>query len=143
MKKPNLNLKRASVLTSTLLCSALLIAAPLRRELNEGWKFKQARLNNWYPATVPGVVHTDLMDNKIIEDPFFRLNERSMQWIDKEDWVYQTTFHLTPEMMERQNIWMPHMPKTSTACGSPIFRMRFCMPMSGRRWEKLRYSGGA
>ena len=44
------------------------------------------------------------MDNKIIEDPFFRLNERSMQWIDKEDWVYQTTFHLTPEMMERQNI---------------------------------------
>lgn len=83
MKKPNLNLKRASVLTSTLLCSALLIAAPLRRELNEGWKFKQARLNNWYPATVPGVVHTDLMDNKIIEDPFFRL---------------------TPEMMERQNI---------------------------------------
>ena len=42
MKKPNLNLKRASVLTSTLLCSALLIAAPLRRELIEGLKFKQA-----------------------------------------------------------------------------------------------------
>lgn len=92
------------MLTSTLLCSALLIAVPLRRELNEGWKFKQARLNNWYPATVPGVVHTDLMDNKIIEDPFFRLNERSMQWIDKEDWIYQTTFRLTPEMMEKQNI---------------------------------------
>lgn len=104
MKKPNLNLKRASLLTSTLLCSALLIAAPLRKELNEGWKFKQARLNNWYPATVPGVVHTDLMDNKIIEDPFFRLNERDMQWIDKEDWIYETTFRLTPEMMERQNI---------------------------------------
>lgn len=104
MKKPNLNLKRASVLTSSLLCSALLIAVPLRKELNEDWKFKQARLNNWYPATVPGVVHTDLMDNKIIEDPFFRLNERSMQWIDKEDWVYETTFRLTPEMMERQNI---------------------------------------
>lgn len=104
MKKPNLNLKRASVLTSSLLCSALLIAVPLRKEMNEDWKFKQARLNNWYPATVPGVVHTDLMDNKIIEDPFFRLNERSMQWIDKEDWVYETTFRLTPEMMERQNI---------------------------------------
>lgn len=104
MKKPNLNLKRASLLTSSLLCSALLIAVPLRKELNEDWKFKQARLNNWFPATVPGVVHTDLMDNKIIEDPFFRLNERSMQWIDKEDWIYQTTFRLTPEMMEKQNI---------------------------------------
>ena len=104
MKKPNLNLKRASLLTSSLLCSALLIAVPLRKELNEGWKFKQARLSNWYPATVPGVVHTDLMDNKIIEDPFFRLNERGMQWIDKEDWIYQTTFQLTPEMMGRENI---------------------------------------
>ena len=104
MKKPNLNLKRASLLTSSLLCSALLIAVPLRKELNEDWKFKQARLNNWYPATVPGVVHTDLMDNKIIEDPFFRLNERGMQWIDKEDWIYQTTFQLTPEMMGRENI---------------------------------------
>ena len=104
MKKPNLNLKRASLLTSSLLCSALLIAVPLRKELNEGWKFKQARLSNWYPATVPGVVHTDLMDNKIIEDPFFRLNERGMQWIDKEDWIYQTTFQLTPKMMGRENI---------------------------------------
>ena len=104
MKKPNLNLKRASLLTSSLLCSALLIAVPLRKELNEGWKFKQARLSNWYPATVPGVVHTDLMDNKIIEDPFFRLNERGMQWIDKEDWIYQTTFQLPPEMMGRENI---------------------------------------
>ena len=104
MKKPNLNLKRASLLTSSLLCSALLIAVPLRKELNEGWKFKQARLSNWYPATVPGVVHTDLMDNKILEDPFFRLNERGMQWIDKEDWIYQTTFQLTPEMMGRENI---------------------------------------
>lgn len=92
------------MLTSSLLCSALLIAVPLRKELNEGWKFKQARLSNWYPATVPGVVHTDLMDNKIIEDPFFRLNERGMQWIDKEDWIYQTTFQLTPEMMGRENI---------------------------------------
>ena len=27
-----------------------------------------------------------------------------MQWIDKEDWIYQTTFQLTPEMMGRENI---------------------------------------
>ena len=58
------------------------------KNLHEGWKFRQARLTNWYPATVPGVVHTDLLQNKIIEDPFFRLNERGLQWIDKEDWVY-------------------------------------------------------
>ena len=64
--------------------------------LHTGWKFSQANRNEWHPASVPGVVHTDLMDNKIIEDPIFRLNERGMQWIDKEDCIFQTTFQLTP-----------------------------------------------
>lgn len=104
MNQLRTNMKRTTLLASSLLCGALLIGAPLRKELNEGWKFKQARLTNWYPATVPGVVHTDLLDNKIIEDPFFRLNERGLQWIDKEDWIYETTFQLSPEMMQKQNI---------------------------------------
>lgn len=104
MIKLQTTMKRTTLLASSLLCTALLMATPLRKELNENWKFKQARLTNWYPATVPGVVHTDLMDNGIIEDPFFRLNERGLQWIDKEDWIYETTFLLSPEMMEKQNI---------------------------------------
>jgi beta-mannosidase len=77
---------------------------PLRKELNSGWKFKQARLTNWYPATVPGVVHTDLIANGIIDDPFFRLNERGVQWIDKEDWIYETTFAVSDEIISKNNI---------------------------------------
>lgn len=74
------------------------------KNLHEGWKFRQERLTNWYPATVPGVVHTDLLQNKIIEDPFFRLNERGLQWIDKEDWVYETCFTLAAGMMRKENM---------------------------------------
>ena len=74
------------------------------KNLHEGWKFRQARLTNWYPATVPGVVHTDLLQNKIIEGPFFRLNERGLQWIDKEDWVYETCFTLAADMMRKENM---------------------------------------
>lgn len=74
------------------------------KNLHEGWKFRQARLTNWYPATVPGVVHTDLLQNKIIEDPFFGLNERGLQWIDKEDWVYETCFTLAADMMRKENM---------------------------------------
>lgn len=74
------------------------------KNLHEGWKFRQARLADWYPATVPGVVHTDLLQNKIIEDPFFRLNERGLQWIDKEDWVYETCFTLAADMMRKENM---------------------------------------
>lgn len=76
----------------------------ITKEINKGWTFKYVRGNNWYPATVPGVVHTDLMDNGIIEDPFFRLNEKGVQWVDKEDWEYKTTLDVAPELFEKDNI---------------------------------------
>ena len=75
-----------------------------QQEINSDWQFKQVRGNNWYPATVPGVVHTDLMKNKIIEDPYFRLNERGVQWVDKEDWEYKTTLTVIPSVFEKDNI---------------------------------------
>ena len=75
-----------------------------QQEIASGWQFKQARGNNWYPATVPGVVHTDLMNNKIIDDPYFRLNERSVQWVDKEDWEYKTTLNVSPDIFGKDNI---------------------------------------
>lgn len=65
------------------------------RTLRDGWKFRQGRSEIWYPATVPGTVHTDLIANEIIEDPFFRLNERGVQWVDKEDWMYETELTAT------------------------------------------------
>ncbi|MDR1631370.1 MAG: glycoside hydrolase family 2 protein [Dysgonamonadaceae bacterium] len=85
-------------------CFTNLLSLPIRKDLNENWKFKQVRGYNWYPATVPGVVHTDLLANKIIDDPFFRLNERGMQWIDKEDWLYETTFDADENILQKGNI---------------------------------------
>lgn len=76
----------------------------ITKEIDKGWTFKQVRGNNWYPATVPGVVHTDLMANGIIEDPFFRLNERGVQWVDKEDWEYKTTLAVPAGLFEKDNI---------------------------------------
>ncbi len=85
--------------TQTVLAGSL-----VKQEINRGWNFKQVRGTNWYPATVPGVVHTDLMDNEIIEDPFYRLNERAVQWVDKEDWEYKTTLEISPEIFAKENI---------------------------------------
>ena len=73
------------------------------RKLHDNWRFRQGRSENWFPATVPGTVHTDLMANELLEDPFFRLNERSVQWVDKEDWMYETTFNATAEEVNAEN----------------------------------------
>lgn len=86
-----------------ILCSNMVSAEVFKQHIHENWMFKQARLNNWYKADVPGVVHTDLMANGIIEDPFYRLNERAVQWIDKEDWIYETEFTGHNKIITREN----------------------------------------
>lgn len=86
-----------------ILCSNMVSAEVFKQHIHENWMFKQARLNNWYKADVPGVVHTDLMANGIIEDPFYRLNERAVQWIDKEDWIYETEFTGHNKIVTREN----------------------------------------
>jgi beta-mannosidase len=77
--------------------------------LNQGWEFRQetgaaATDGKWYPAEVPGVVHTDLLRNKMIPDPFFRSNEAGLQWIENSSWEYRSTFEVTPEMLKRNHI---------------------------------------
>jgi beta-mannosidase len=52
-------------------------------EVNKNWVFSEVGKNTWLPANVPGCVHTDLLNNKKIDDPFFRINEKKLQWIDK------------------------------------------------------------
>ena len=59
------------------------------------WTFSQAGKAKRYVATVPGPVHTDLMKNGVIPDPFFGDNEEKVKWIENETWEYQTTFVLT------------------------------------------------
>lgn len=46
---------------------------------------------------MPGCVHTDLLANGLLDDPFYRDNEASMQWIGDTDWVYRRTFDVTRE----------------------------------------------
>ncbi|MEK8179434.1 glycoside hydrolase family 2 protein [Flavobacterium buctense] len=72
---------------------------------SEKWQFKSVHNDKykWFPAKVPGTVHTDLLANKLISDPFFGANEKQLQWIENEDWQYQTTFKLSKEELNHQN----------------------------------------
>ena len=72
--------------------------------LQTNWRFREVGKPAWYPATVPGCVHTDLLKNKVIDDPFWRDNEKKQQWIGKTDWEYTVTFNVTPEILKHQNI---------------------------------------
>lgn len=76
----------------------------ITQELKEGWQFSENGKSEWLPATVPGCVHTDLLANGKIEDPFYRLNEHDVQWIDKLDWDYKTSFMVEKDLLKRDRI---------------------------------------
>ncbi len=73
-------------------------------ELKENWSFQMRGDNEWLPAEVPGCVHTDLLKNDRIPQPFYRNNEKQLQWIDKNDWIYRCTFRLDSLQLEHNKI---------------------------------------
>ncbi len=48
------------------------------------------------PASVPGCVHTDLLDAGLIPDPYLDRNEHDLRWIGETDWRYATSFEWLP-----------------------------------------------
>src|SRR5277367_3080913 len=79
-------------------------ASQREKELPAVWKFREAGTDAWLAATVPGTVHTDLLAAGKIPDPFYRTNERDLQWIDKKDWEYQTTLDIDAATLAHDHI---------------------------------------
>ncbi|MGO8837407.1 MAG: beta-mannosidase [Limisphaerales bacterium] len=76
----------------------------LRHEISNHWVFREDAKDQFHPARVPGCVHTDLMRNGLIPDPFFGTNEQELQWIGEQDWIYQTTFDLPEDFLKQTNV---------------------------------------
>jgi len=56
------------------------------------------------PAQVPGEVVSDLLAAKRIADPFYRENEKDLQWIGETDWQYQRDFQLTGRLLQEDQV---------------------------------------
>lgn len=76
----------------------------ITKELNSTWQFRKLTDSKWYPAKVPGTVHTDLYHNGLIPDPFYETNEKDLQWIENETWEYRTSFDLSTNILNKKNI---------------------------------------
>ena len=111
----------SSSLTILLMALPLCAQQPSLRILDSGWQFRavastipagnadaasfaSSNLSDWHPAQVPGVVQTDLLQNKIIPDPFDRDNEYRLQWIGLADWEYQTVFQVDAAALAREHV---------------------------------------
>ncbi|MDH3492564.1 MAG: glycoside hydrolase family 2 protein [Acidobacteriota bacterium] len=102
-------MRKLSLIVLFLYATGILGSASFAAERTEltvdaGWKFREVGKTDWRSATVPGSVHTDLLDHKLIPDPFYRNNEKKLQWIGKTNWEYETTIAISRDMLARDSV---------------------------------------
>ncbi|TFY76607.1 hypothetical protein EWM64_g7406 [Hericium alpestre] len=83
-------------------------------DLDKGWEWKQRNpslayardevalpfvpsgtdpVSGWHRASAfPSEIHVELLNEKLIPDPFIEFNEHKVQWVGLEEWLYKTTF---------------------------------------------------
>lgn len=67
----------------------------IRKNLSENWVFYSPVDSLKYPAKIPGNIHSDLLANNLIANPFYSNNELALKWIENENWTYETQFTLS------------------------------------------------
>lgn len=81
--------------------------------LDAGWQFRLAdpeaasahpEAASWHGATVPGTVQTDLLEARLIADPFAADHEARLQWIGLSDWEYRLEFQVDAATLAREQV---------------------------------------
>ena len=109
MKNPGAQgLYHVFLVAALLLCSCTSGERSLmtHQDLDDGWEFLYQRngQQTWFSASVPGCIHTDLLEHGLIPDPFYGCNEHEVQWVGRQDWAYRKTFMVDEALLEARAI---------------------------------------
>ncbi len=111
MKAPRHTLRTCLAAIAIAWATLATAASLASRELRDSWQFRlsphdagasaHASATSWRPARVPGNVHTDLLANGLIADPYVGAAEAELQWIGLADWEYRTRFDVDAATLRR------------------------------------------
>ncbi|HNZ42053.1 MAG TPA: glycoside hydrolase family 2 protein [Bacteroidales bacterium] len=86
-------------------CSTNIIAQNTNKVfLINDWQFSESGAKMCHAARVPGTIHTDLLENNLIKDPYYACNEKDLQWIEAKDWEYKTVFPADEKLLKNEHI---------------------------------------
>ena len=77
----------------------------LMKNMTTDWTMHQVGENSWFPASVPGTVYTDLLENGQMEDPFWKDNENKALALMEKDYEYETVFQCD-ELRKSKKVWL-------------------------------------
>ncbi len=72
--------------------------------LSGPWQFAKADTDDWLPAQIPGCVHSDLLREGHISDPYYRDHELQLQWIGEAAWLYRREFEVDPSYLKMSRV---------------------------------------
>eukprot|EP01129_Flabellula_baltica_P008646 TRINITY_DN3459_c0_g1_i1.p1 TRINITY_DN3459_c0_g1~~TRINITY_DN3459_c0_g1_i1.p1 ORF type:complete len:875 (-),score=163.30 TRINITY_DN3459_c0_g1_i1:26-2650(-) len=69
-------------------------------DLNGEWYVNNANGSVVTVGNVPGDIYTDLMNAKMIPDPYYRFNDFELRWVGLDHWSYKKVFQVSAQMMK-------------------------------------------
>ena len=76
----------------------------LTKKLHDNWKMYSGLCKEGVLATVPGSVYNDLLENGLMEDPYYRDNELKALKIMENDFEYVTVFSAPEEILRKEKV---------------------------------------
>jgi len=76
----------------------------VKLDLGGSWQVRKEGSDQLIPATVPGCIHTDLLAAGKIPDPFYRDNEKDVQWVSETNWVYGRSFQVDAALLAHERV---------------------------------------
>ncbi len=73
-------------------------------DLSGNWQAQNEASGENLPAEVPGCIHLDLLRAGKIANPYFRDNEKHLQWIGQTDWRYSRDFDVPAEILAYERV---------------------------------------
>ncbi|KAM5255680.1 beta-mannosidase [Ctenodactylus gundi] len=95
---------RAPLLPLLALCAAGAVAGPRSVSLRGNWRVRSGNGSLQLPGTVPGCVHSALLQQGLIQDPYYRFNDLDYRWISWDNWTYSKEFKIPFDLSKWQKV---------------------------------------
>lgn len=74
--------------------------------LHQNWKMRKAGEEDWLDSSVPGGIYNDMLNNKLMDDPFYRENEYSALDLCAYDYEYRCEFDTDSSLMSDEKVFL-------------------------------------
>nr|XP_012626414.1 beta-mannosidase [Microcebus murinus] len=95
---------RPHLLLLLALCGAGSAAGARSYSLRGRWTVRSGNGSLELPGQVPGCVHSALLQQGLIQDPYYRFNDLNYRWISLDNWTYSKKFEIPFDFSKWQKV---------------------------------------